>query len=269
MDSPHESDSKQAKTLKLKKPNSSSSSSSDEDSFQLDASELIKSVPNASNHGDAQLASEVDVGRGETTSIKAGGVGVTQSPPNQVIVMEADPHRIPSSVFARSKSTTPMEWSLASNESLFSINVGNSSFSRDNIFLGRSGELSNLPSSSAQFTPSPTVGNSDAKSWELKEGIENPGPTEVANAKTMKEVLRVTANEHCKAVAQPGDLGHNASSASRHSDAIQMEAQPVPDPLRFQCRLDLFYLPIFMSHLHISLIIPLSYAVACNGPKLG
>ena len=229
MDSPHESDSKQAKTLKLKRPNSSSSSSSDEDLFQLDASELIKPVPNASNHGDAQLASEVDVGRGETMSIRAGGVGVTQSPPNQV--MEADPHRIPSSVFARSKSTTPLEWSVASNESLFSINVGNSSFSTDNIFLGRSGELSNLPSSSAAFTPSPTVGNSDAKSWELKERIENPGPTEVANAETMKEVLRVTADEHRKAVAQPGDLGHNSSSASHHSDGSTTSARSFAFPM--------------------------------------
>ncbi|RWW01597.1 hypothetical protein BHE74_00045459 [Ensete ventricosum] len=59
-----------------------------------------------------------------------------QSPPAQVMEKSddaADPNRIPSSVFARSKSTTPMEWSVASNESLFSIHVGNSSFSKENV----------------------------------------------------------------------------------------------------------------------------------------
>ena len=53
-----------------------------------------------------------------------------------------DPNRIPSSIFTRTKSTSPMEWSVASNESLFSIHMGNSSFSRDPmLFMGRSGEM--------------------------------------------------------------------------------------------------------------------------------
>ncbi|CAL9111444.1 unnamed protein product [Musa acuminata var. zebrina] len=58
-----------------------------------------------------------------------------QSPPVQVMEKSdpADPNRIPSSIFERSKSTTPMEWSVASNESLFSIHVGNSSFSKENV----------------------------------------------------------------------------------------------------------------------------------------
>ncbi|XP_024928961.3 uncharacterized protein LOC107415877 [Ziziphus jujuba] len=51
-----------------------------------------------------------------------------------------DPARIPSSIF--SKPSTAMEWSVASNESLFSIHVGNNSFSRDHlILLHKSGEL--------------------------------------------------------------------------------------------------------------------------------
>uniref|UniRef100_A0A0E0LJI2 Uncharacterized protein n=1 Tax=Oryza punctata TaxID=4537 RepID=A0A0E0LJI2_ORYPU len=53
-----------------------------------------------------------------------------------------DPKRIPSAVFARSKSSTPTDWSITSNESLFSINVGNASFSKDHMLLyGKSGEL--------------------------------------------------------------------------------------------------------------------------------
>ncbi|GKU97356.1 hypothetical protein SLEP1_g10509 [Rubroshorea leprosula] len=52
-----------------------------------------------------------------------------------------DPSRIPSSIFS-SKPANPMEWSAASNESLFSIQIGNNSFTRDHAFmLYKSGEL--------------------------------------------------------------------------------------------------------------------------------
>ncbi|KAG6716570.1 hypothetical protein I3842_04G055900, partial [Carya illinoinensis] len=55
-----------------------------------------------------------------------------------------DPNRIPSSIFSNIP-TTPMDWSTASNESLFSIQIENSSFSRDNfIMLNKSGELPRL-----------------------------------------------------------------------------------------------------------------------------
>ncbi|XWS44401.1 hypothetical protein CRYUN_Cryun15aG0042000 [Craigia yunnanensis] len=54
------------------------------------------------------------------------------------------PNRIPSSVFS-GKPATPMDWSTASNESLFSIHVGNGSFSKDQLFmLYKSGELTEL-----------------------------------------------------------------------------------------------------------------------------
>jgi len=53
-----------------------------------------------------------------------------------------DPSRIPSSIFA-SKPTSPMEWSVQSNESLFSLHLGNYSFSKDQFFAfnSKSGEL--------------------------------------------------------------------------------------------------------------------------------
>ncbi|XP_027358861.1 uncharacterized protein LOC113867648 [Abrus precatorius] len=70
------------------------------------------------------------------------GGSVTQSPPVQFMSSPAyDPSRIPSSIFAN-RPTSPMEWSAASNESLFSIHLGNNSFSRDNTFaFNKSGEL--------------------------------------------------------------------------------------------------------------------------------
>ncbi|XP_054809394.1 uncharacterized protein LOC129311258 isoform X1 [Prosopis cineraria] len=79
------------------------------------------------------------------------------SPPVQVMDLSGgyDPNRIPSSIFARN-NTSPIEWSTASNESLFSIHLGNYSFSRDHASafddlyksgeLTKSGELRSQPS---------------------------------------------------------------------------------------------------------------------------
>ncbi|KAM7267269.1 hypothetical protein ACFE04_009435 [Oxalis oulophora] len=56
-----------------------------------------------------------------------------------------DPNRIPSSVFGSKPAGGTMEWSVASNESLFSIQMGNTSFSRDHVsMLYKSGELMKL-----------------------------------------------------------------------------------------------------------------------------
>ncbi|QCD92696.1 uncharacterized protein LOC114182629 [Vigna unguiculata] len=70
------------------------------------------------------------------------GGSVSQSPPLQLMNSPGyDPNRIPSSIF--NKPASPLEWSVASNESLFSIHIGNNSFSKDHAFAlsNRSGEL--------------------------------------------------------------------------------------------------------------------------------
>ncbi|CAL0317164.1 unnamed protein product [Lupinus luteus] len=71
------------------------------------------------------------------------GGSVTQFPPMQTMSPSGyDPNRIPSSIFSSPK---PMDWSVQSNESLFSIHIGNTSFSRDHVFtLNKSGELSSI-----------------------------------------------------------------------------------------------------------------------------
>lgn len=52
-----------------------------------------------------------------------------------------DPNRIPASIFS-TKQGNNADWSTTSNESLFSIHLGNNSFSRDYaILFGKSGEL--------------------------------------------------------------------------------------------------------------------------------
>ncbi|KAL0372511.1 UNVERIFIED_CONTAM: hypothetical protein Scaly_0932700 [Sesamum calycinum] len=68
----------------------------------------------------------------------------TQSPPVQMMERPGsfDPHKIPASIFNTQPS---LNWSTESNESLFSISVGNLSFSRDALRMSadvyRTGEL--------------------------------------------------------------------------------------------------------------------------------
>lgn len=90
-----------------------------------------------------------------------------------------DPNRIPSSIFSR--PSTPTEWSVASNDSLFSIHIGNNSFSRDHVSridvdvhksgeLPKSGELSNSGESCQSGEPLPEESCQSGepyKPWEL------------------------------------------------------------------------------------------------------
>ncbi|GJN25077.1 hypothetical protein PR202_gb12861 [Eleusine coracana subsp. coracana] len=98
--------------------------------------------------------------------------GTKQSPPVQAMSRTSDecpdPKRIPSSVFSRSKSSTPTDWSVTSNESLFSINVGNASFSKDHFFMyGKSGELGNLNDPLAPLPPLPRPSTSSPMKSEI------------------------------------------------------------------------------------------------------
>ncbi|EPS73171.1 hypothetical protein M569_01587, partial [Genlisea aurea] len=69
-----------------------------------------------------------------------------QSPPIQAMErLAVDSNRIPSSVFGRPSS--PLEWSVASNDSLFSIRIGNNSFPRDHKIIEESYKLAELTKS--------------------------------------------------------------------------------------------------------------------------
>lgn len=73
------------------------------------------------------------------STLELGSNDPTTSPPTQVMERPSESkHRIPSSVFARSNSNTP-DWSTTSNESLFSIQMGNMSFIKDDLW--KSGEI--------------------------------------------------------------------------------------------------------------------------------
>lgn len=121
----------------------------------------------------------------------------TQPPPNQ----EMERYRIPPSVFERNKSSTPADWSAASNESLFSIHMGNMSFANNDSW--RSGELGPPTASTSDqmfcySAHSSAGGAADMRSRELgiaeatmlevikeNEGRSQPSPTlsEVRNTR--------------------------------------------------------------------------------------
>ena len=148
---------------------STSSPKPDEDTQQS-----VKDKHHVSGNNSSKLEECQNGSAGPTSTSQVSSVThestLTQSPQIQAMdrLGEFDPYRIPSAVFARSKSTTPMDWSLASNESLFSIQVGNNSFSRDHLLSQKSGELFK----SGEFiglSPSPVspAVDTDRKSVEL------------------------------------------------------------------------------------------------------
>jgi hypothetical protein len=154
-----------ADKLEKKKSSSSSSKSSEnldeDDFFQIEGPILGSTLSFADN------AAISDIRKQSSSSSHHAPTDPKQSPPVQAMSRAPDecpdPKRIPSSVFRRSKSKSPTDWSVTSNESLFSINVGNASFSKDHFFLyGKSGELGNPNDPLAPLPPLPRLSTSSS-----------------------------------------------------------------------------------------------------------
>lgn len=164
----------------------------------------------------------------------------TESPPTQVMdrTPDASPseaYRIPSSVFARTNTNAAQEWSIASNDSLFSIHMGNMSFTRDNLsWISKSGELG-LCSDSSPFID---YTSNEPPSVQLQASMptetakqncsveDNFGVTVSRGADTMSEVIK--ENEDNGSQKPPDDTLPRSSSLSRCSDAsIKSFAFPV------------------------------------------
>ncbi|TQD99981.1 hypothetical protein C1H46_014360 [Malus baccata] len=166
----------------------------------------------------------------------------TQSPPTQMMERPGDPasspYRIPDYVFARNKSTAPLEWSTESNESLFSIQMGNTSFTRDQFNwlcksgeLGLPGEVNYLPGSpcNIDFTSNQPPAKQTAQSAEnasnkLSTVVEEPSlrVTEEKAAETMREVLRENAVNHEREKSTTAREGgkHHSARLSHASDGM-------------------------------------------------
>ncbi|CAA2990150.1 uncharacterized protein LOC111400921 [Olea europaea var. sylvestris] len=137
----------------------------------------------------------------QTPEWNTNGTFQMQSPPVQTMGRPAgyDPNRIPSSIFSP-KPTSAMEWSVTSNESLFSIHMGNNSFSRDQaILLGKSGEVprteewNNSPSN-LQYFPEARSNELNSFPSVLPPVIEVPGHDE--NSLKLGKASSVIKEDH-------------------------------------------------------------------------
>ncbi|EEF47758.1 uncharacterized protein LOC8284427 [Ricinus communis] len=199
---------------------SSASSSSSGSPFELDITNnrRLCSIEIASPN-DTRLASEeygYPVTGHETHPsyiLSSNSESPTQSPPTQMMMeppADSTPsgYRIPSSVFAR-KSSAPTEWSVASNESLFSIHMGNMSFPRDHAnWFGKSGELGLLGDppmspmvdfSNSQYMSNQPPTNNPPESGQQNVGVPvdaHFGVTESKAAETMREVIKENEADH-------------------------------------------------------------------------
>ncbi|RID55962.1 hypothetical protein BRARA_G03195 [Brassica rapa] len=140
-----------------------------------------------------------------------------QSPPTQIMerttttsTPTTPPYRIPSHVFARTPSTAPAEWSTLSNESLFSIRMGNNSFNANDYF--KSGELTfpQPPSPRTPHLPSPLP----SPRQNTNQGGGGGGSGVVEEAKT------------------PVDVGKKAAETEKASPASKEEEQKSASSIR-------------------------------------
>ncbi|XWS47925.1 hypothetical protein CRYUN_Cryun13aG0028000 [Craigia yunnanensis] len=196
---------------KLRSPFHSSSSSGEVVQLGEHTAEETP-VSSMANSGQPSDGSATPITPTQATERPAGG-----SP-------SAASDRIPSYLFARTSTAVPMEWSVTSNESLFSIHTGNMSFSREQLnLMSKSGELgytsdfplsgplADIPSNQTPTRKSTEITN---KSGNLNEG--RYGVTEAAAAETMREVLREKEFQHKDNVAKESP---HCRSMSQHSDA--------------------------------------------------
>ncbi|KAK5846296.1 uncharacterized protein LOC108471577 [Gossypium arboreum] len=167
------------------------------------------SEDNQVSHPSPSTSNEVT--GGNTTPIKgdrnttmeaAGSDGPSHAP---------KPSRIPSHIFNPTSETSPGDWSVASNDSLFSIHMGNTSFNDRLSLMSKSGELDPTMISSPLFEfPIPPPTRKASESGSMKEEDEDG----YAAAETMREVLRENESKQINHSAKGSDLSRCMSQLS-------------------------------------------------------
>ncbi|TYG90495.1 hypothetical protein ES288_A12G186600v1 [Gossypium darwinii] len=175
---------------------SPSSGSSTDDKSQADTQE--SGISGLTSGKSSSILKRTQNGSAGSTSnsqvpIVAQESALTQSPPIQVMdrgVEEYDPYRIPSAVFSVSKSSAPMDWSLASNDSLFSIKVGSTSFARDLIQNKETARGVEKPGEVKALIPFPAVAPTYTENFEFDKSKET-----VVSDDAVKDKTALTAEE--------------------------------------------------------------------------
>ncbi|WOH08367.1 hypothetical protein DCAR_0727806 [Daucus carota subsp. sativus] len=230
-----------------KTSHSSSYSGSSSDYFQIDAKMPQKSSTfpvvspepqedsQSKNHGQnspSQPSSQVSQATNKSTLQTPSPI---ESPPIQVMEKAGgyDPNRIPDSVFGRSSSA--MDWSVASNESLFSLHLGNNSFSREQ-FLLMSGELYssgelNKPSEAAKPGRPPLIPIGKLQEEEAVDSDNKPKETKAAEEK-MDDSLELDVSDQPEEKESEAEVNGHSSMINRPSDASGTSTQSFAFPMQ-------------------------------------
>ncbi|KAK7265867.1 hypothetical protein RJT34_33491 [Clitoria ternatea] len=169
------------------------------------------------SHVVAEFSDMVDAGRNQGSEV--------QNPPTQVMERldeSGTPSRyvFPSHVFARNNTNAPVDWSAASNESLFSICMGNMSFSIHELVCFNSCELDKLgdvyiadqPNASPSHQPQTPVNKFNDIAAEIH------GESLKVNQAKAVEIMREVILESSMTIANDGNLDKKDSSSHRQSD---------------------------------------------------
>ncbi|XP_072060133.1 uncharacterized protein [Arachis hypogaea] len=236
-----------------------------------------------SNGHDIRMDSDSDSNQRQNSSNSTPNKGLeTQNPPIQVMERPGDPaaaaaessysysyssssfsspssYRVPSNAFTSNKPST--QWSTLSNESLFSIPMGNMSFTRDLSLFSKSGELDsrfigggagdimvNMPSSnnlalaplpplpqSSQPQPQPQASRFTDMSLRATEQQKGWRVTEEKAAETMREVIMEESlrNENFSGVDEvPYPVTHCDSTYSNNGSTKSFAFKPSTDKAR-------------------------------------
>ncbi|XP_057981151.1 suppressor protein SRP40-like [Malania oleifera] len=210
-----------------RKMSSSSTSSSGSSIDMIFSKDVLNNSPMSEQAGHGSLGGALLPEVSPQTpqwSMQSGSVA--QSPQVHFMgrPMAYDPNRIPASIFC-SKPVSPMDWSVASTESLFSIQMGNNSFSDYAALLSKSGEFSNSP---FKLPPVPSPLNSDDRKSTVSVG-EDIGAIEALPKEVTKEVLAV--EDHVKDKLPSSEPIRNSTSASYNSDGSGTSAYSFAFPV--------------------------------------
>ncbi|KAK8643440.1 hypothetical protein V6N13_012739 [Hibiscus sabdariffa] len=172
-----------------------------------------------SGHASLTLTSQVSSVTHETT--------LMQSPPVQVMdrVEDANSYKIPSLVFARSKE----DWSNPSTESLFSIQLENSSISRDHIVRSTSKEyFKSVESVDLSPLPDVPVGDTDKNGVEL----DKTEATSVSDDALKDKKSSSVEEEIMKKPERPGVSWKSAKVTHTSVDSVD-NIQAISSPTTF------------------------------------
>ena len=193
-----------------------------------------KSEKSSGSQGPTSASQVYDI----THESGGNAMSPTQSPPLQTMdrvggYESYDPSRIPSAVFQRSRSSTPLEWSIASNESLFSIHGGDDSFSGDNLSmlsdLGKSDEMTKSDELLVFNSPPAVITSreTEMKSVEYEEEPKVADTTEY----NIEDKEGLVAEDLSGRNVLPPALSSNSSSRSRHSERSQCSSNSFAFPM--------------------------------------